>query len=207
MELNQDVETLVESIGDNKKNYFIEGKFLSGDTKNKNGRIYPKSVLEKAVNQYQKEYINEKRSVGELNHSPGFTVNLDKVSHIIESLYFNGSDVYGKARVIDTPNGKILKTLIDESYKPGVSSRGLGNVNKTGGNMVVREFLMSTVDVVSDPSGHACYVRGLSESLEWELVDGEWTPINVEEGFDRIAKMTQNKIILERFERLLSNIK
>jgi len=206
LELNQnDVEILTESV-DGKKNYFIEGRFLSGDRKNRNGRVYPKSVLEGAVDKYRDEYIKQNRSVGELNHSPGFTVNLDKVSHIIESLSFHGSDVYGKARVIDTPNGKILKTLIDENYKPGVSSRGMGKVNKNRGN-IVEEFLMSTVDVVSDPSGFDCYVKGLSESVDWRFVDGEWVPVDLEESFDQIAKKEKNLIILERFERLLSNIK
>jgi len=206
LELNQtDIDILTENVN-GKKSYYIEGKFLSGDTKNRNGRVYPKSVLEGAVNKFREDYINQNRSVGELNHSPGFTVNLDKVSHIIESLTFHGADVYGKARVIDTPNGKILKTLIDENYKPGVSSRGMGKVNKARGNMV-EEFLMSTVDVVSDPSGFDCYVKGLSESIEWKFVDGEWMPVDLQESFDQITKKEKNLIILERFERLLSNIK
>ena len=203
MELNQDdVEVLIES-NENKKTYYIEGKFLSGDVKNKNGRVYPKSVLESAVNRYRTEYINDNRSVGELNHSPGPTVNLQNVSHIIESLNFHGADVYGKARIIGTPNGQILKTLIDESYKPGVSSRGLGNVMKD----IVKEFVMSTVDVVSDPSGHACFVKGLSESIEWEFVGEEWVPKDLEESFKRIQQHTKNTIILERFEKLLGNIR
>lgn len=198
-ELNESVETLVENTNSGKK-YFIEGKFLSADIPNKNKRVYPRSVMVRAVENYINSYIKENRALGELNHpSNGPSVNLDKSCHIIESLEFRGSDVYGKARVLSTPMGEILKTLIDEGVKLGVSSRGLGSLKKlpSGINEVQNDYFIAAVDVVNDPSGIGCFVNGISENSDWKLVNGEW--INVGE-----VSLEEK---LENFKRLLNSIK
>lgn len=197
-----DIETLVENTTGGKK-YYIEGKFLSAEVPNKNKRIYPLKVMESAVDKYKKEYVEQKRAMGELNHpTTGPTINLDKVCHIIESLEFRGNDVYGKARVLSTPNGEILKSLIDEGVKVGVSSRGLGTLKKlsSGINEVQDDFFMAAVDVVNDPSGIGCFVNGLSENTEWKLIDDKWVIVE-----NQTTVSIEEK--LELFQRFLNSIK
>lgn len=197
-----DIETLVENTTGGKK-YYIEGKFLSAEVPNKNKRIYPLKVMESAVDKYKKEYVEQKRAMGELNHpTTGPTINLDKVCHIIESLEFRGNDVYGKARVLSTPNGEILKSLIDEGVKVGVSSRGLGTLKKlsSGINEVQDDFFMAAVDVVNDPSGIGCFVNGLSENSEWKLIDDKWVIVE-----NQTTVSIEEK--LELFRRFLNSIK
>lgn len=197
-----DIETLVENTTGGKK-YYIEGKFLSAEVPNKNKRIYPLKVMESAVDKYKKEYVEQKRAMGELNHpTTGPTINLDKVCHIIESLEFRGNDVYGKARVLSTPNGEILKSLIDEGVKVGVSSRGLGTLKKlsSGINEVQDDFFMAAVDVVNDPSGIGCFVNGLSENSEWKLIDDKWVIVE-----NQTTVSIEEK--LELFQRFLNSIK
>lgn len=198
IDLNESVEYLVENTNEGKK-YFIEGKFLSADVPNKNRRVYPKSIMEQAVNNYHNTFISSNRSMGELDHPlpGGPVVNLKNASHVIESLQFHGSDVIGKARVLGTPNGKILKTLIDEQVKFGVSSRGLGSVRKTrnGLNEVQSDFYIAAVDAVSDPSGIGCFVNGINESSEWKFENGEWKMLNgitLEEKVNAFAKFLKN---------------
>lgn len=193
-DLNESIEYLVENTSSG-KNYFIEGNFLSADIPNRNRRIYPKHVMEHAVENYTKEFIKNNRAMGELNHpTPSNpTINLDKVSHVIESLTFNGSLVIGKARVLSTPMGNILKTLIDEKVKVGVSSRGLGSIKKLNNGLseVQNDFYLGAIDVVSDPSGIGCFVDGISESSEWILENGEWkqiSGISIEEKINIFAK-------------------
>lgn|SRR5574343_19292 len=205
LDLNEGIETLVENTESGKK-YYIEGKFLSADVPNRNGRVYPRKVMESAVEKYTKDYIKEQRALGELNHpSNGPSVNLDKACHIIESLEFRGSDVYGKARVLSTPMGEIVKTLIDEKVKLGVSSRGLGSLKKTasGINEVQNDFFLAAVDVVNDPSGIGCFVNGIMEGASWEMRNGEW--ILVEEKEDKPQISLEER--LELFQRFLESIK
>ncbi len=205
LDLNERIETLVENTESGKK-YYIEGKFLSADVPNRNGRVYPRKVMEGAVEKYTKDYIKEQRALGELNHpSNGPSVNLDKACHIIESLEFRGSDVYGKARVLSTPMGEIVKTLIDEKVKLGVSSRGLGSLKKTssGINEVQNDFFLAAVDVVNDPSGIGCFVNGIMEGASWEMRNGEW--ILVEEKEDKPQISLEER--LELFQRFLDTIK
>ncbi len=200
--ISHDVEVLIENTESGKK-YFIEGKFLSAEVPNKNRRVYPLKVMEAAVDKYQKEYISHNRALGELNHpTTGPTINLDKVSHVIESLEFRGNDVYGKARVLSTPNGQILKSLIDEGIKNGVSSRGLGTLKKlsTGVNEVQGDFFMAAVDVVNDPSGIGCFVNGLTENAEWKLIDNTWHIVENE----KIVTIEEK---LELFQRFLHSIR
>jgi len=205
LDLNEGIETLVENTESGKK-YYIEGKFLSADVPNRNGRVYPRKVMEGAVEKYTKDYIKEQRALGELNHpSNGPSVNLDKACHIIESLEFRGSDVYGKARVLSTPMGEIVKTLIDEKVKLGVSSRGLGSLKKTssGINEVQNDFFLAAVDVVNDPSGIGCFVNGIMEGASWEMRNGEW--ILVEDKEDKPQISLEER--LELFQRFLESIK
>ena len=154
--------------------YFIEGIFMQAEKKNKNGRNYPKKILMKEVNRYNKEYVTNKRALGELGHPEGPTVNLDRVSHMVTELREDGNDVYGRAKIMDTPMGKIVKNLIDEGANIGVSSRGMGSLkkNKKGINEVQDDFMLSAVDIVSDPSAPDAYVNGIMEGKEWVWDNG-----------------------------------
>lgn len=196
VDLSESVESLVENTTTGKK-YFIEGKFLSADVPNRNGRVYPKNVMENAVGKYQTDYIDQKRSMGELNHPQGPSINLDRVSHMIESLKFSGSDVIGRAKILSTPMGEIAKNLIDEGVKLGVSSRGLGSLKLVNGiNQVQNDFWMSTVDIVSDPSGMGCFVNGIMESADWEVLkDGTIQQIVI----DSVKHKLDEKVILEKY--------
>ena len=139
--LLDDVQCIVEAKDNGSKDYFIEGVFMQSEKKNRNGRIYPKSILTKEVNRYNKEFVNTSRALGELGHPEGPTVNLERVSHIIKELNFNGNNIMGKAKIMDTPYGKIVKNLIDEGAKIGVSSRGMGSLKKNGSiNEVQKDF-------------------------------------------------------------------
>jgi hypothetical protein len=162
-----DVEMIVEEK-DGKKNHLIEGVFAQADAKNRNGRIYPMAVMEKAVNRYVTDQVKQGRAVGELNHPDGPTVNLDKVSHLIQDLQFEGKNVMGKALILDTPNGKIVKGLLEGGVKLGVSTRGMGSLEQRNGAMYVKnDFILNTVDIVQDPSAPAAFVNGIMEGVDW----------------------------------------
>jgi len=167
------IECLVEANEDGTKNHFIEGVFMQSEQKNRNGRIYPKQIMEKAVNKYVKEQVKTKRAVGELNHPDGPTVNLDKVSHLIESLDWDGNDVVGKARILETPMGNIVKGLLDGGVQLGVSTRGMGSLEQRNGVMYVKDdFMLNTVDIVQDPSAPTAFVNGIMEGVEWVWNNG-----------------------------------
>ena len=162
-----DVEMIVEEK-DGKKNHLIEGVFAQADAKNRNGRIYPMAVMEKAVNKYVADQVKQGRAVGELNHPEGPTVNLDKVSHLIQDLQFEGKNVMGKALILDTPNGQIVKGLLEGGVKLGVSTRGMGSLEQRNGAMYVKDdFILNTVDIVQDPSAPAAFVNGIMEGVDW----------------------------------------
>ena len=164
----EDVEYIVESKEDGSKSYVIEGIFAQAEQKNRNGRIYPKAILENAVSKYDKEQVRTQRAVGELNHPAGPIINLDKVSHRITELKWDGNNVMGKALILDTPNGKIVKGLLDGGVKLGVSTRGMGTLEqKNGVNMVGKDFVLNTVDIVQDPSAPSAFVNGIMEGVEW----------------------------------------
>lgn len=174
------VEVLTEAKADGGKDYFIEGIFMQSEAKNRNGRIYPKSVMEKAVDKYVTEQVKTKRAVGELNHPDGPTVNLDKVSHLIESLNWKGNDVIGKARILDTPMGQIVKGLLDGGVQLGVSTRGMGSLEQRNGVMYVKEdFMLNTVDIVQDPSAPTAFVNGIMEGVDWVWNNGIIEPREV----------------------------
>jgi len=167
-----DVEMIVEEK-DGKKSHLIEGVFAQADAKNRNGRIYPMAVMEKAVNKYVTDQVKQGRAVGELNHPDGPTVNLDKVSHLIKDLQFEGKNVMGKALILDTPNGQIVKGLLEGGVKLGVSTRGMGSLEQRNGAMVVKDdFILNTVDIVQDPSAPAAFVNGIMEGVEWVWNNG-----------------------------------
>ena len=167
-ECSQDVEYIVE--GKSKQQY-IKGIFMQSDIKNQNGRVYPFSILQNEVKNYNNKFVKESRALGELGHPSGPTINLDRVSHIITELYEDGKNFIGKAKIMDTPNGKIVKNLIESGVRLGVSSRGLGSVksNRQGVNEVQKDFVLSTVDIVSDPSAPEAFVNGIMEGREFSV--------------------------------------
>ena len=174
-EMTEDIQLLAElNEKTGEKDYYIEGIFMQSNQKNRNGRVYPEPVLMKEVERYNKEYVQKNRAMGELNHPQGPTVNLDRVSHIIKELKQQGDDVYGKAKIMDTPMGKIAKNLIDEGAKLGVSSRGMGSLkqNKEGVNEVQKDFMLAAVDIVADPSAPNAFVNGIMEGAEWVWDNG-----------------------------------
>ena len=169
----EDVQVITEGKGDSKKLY-IEGVFLQSELKNRNGRMYPFSVLQKEVNRYNEEYIKTSRALGELGHPDGPTVNLDRVSHRIVSLAEDGTNFRGKAQILDTPMGKIVSSLLGEGVKLGVSSRGMGSIDKREDvNVVMDDFMLATAaDIVADPSAPDAFVNGIMEGKEWAWDNG-----------------------------------
>jgi hypothetical protein len=210
-EMNQEVKFLVEKKEDGSKSVYIEGIFMQAEKPNRNGRIYGKGIMEREVQRYQ-DLINEKRSLGELGHPPNPQINLNQVSHLITGLKFEGNDIYGKAKILDTPMGKIAKNFIEEGVSLGVSSRGLGSVrlNKEGVNEVQDDFHLATVDIVADPSAPDAFVQGIMESADWILENGVWKAVQVEQAQNTIRKTKKadlNKVKLEIFEQFLRTIK
>ena len=173
-EYNQnDVECIIEKTEDGGKKYVIEGVFAQTNEKNRNGRIYPKPIMEKAVEKYVKDQVKTKRAVGELNHPEGPTVNLDKVSHLIDDLHFEGNNVVGKATILPTPMGKIVEGLLDGGVQQGVSTRGMGSLEPQNGVMVVKDdYVLNTVDIVQDPSAPGAFVNGIMEGVDWVWNNG-----------------------------------
>ena len=209
-EPSQSVEIITEQVGQDKK-YYIEGIFAQAEKKNRNGRMYPKKVLEKAVDEYQ-GLIKAKRAISELNHPQSPTPNPERASHLIESLKWEGNDVIGKARVLTTlPMGKIVKGLIDEGIQLGVSTRGLGSIMmREGVNIVQPDFTMTAIDVVGDPSAPDAFVRGLMESAEWvfDATTNSW--VIAESIRNEIRKSTTATVIANQilyFQRFLNSIK
>jgi len=171
--VEQNIETICEQKKDGTKEYFIEGVFMQSNKKNRNGRIYEKASLERAVDKYVTEQVSQGRAVGELNHPEGPTVNLDKVSHKITDLHWQGNDVIGKASILNTPMGLIVKGLLEGGVKLGVSSRGMGSlVQKNGASYVGDDFMLATVDIVQDPSAPSAFVNGVMEGVEWVWDNG-----------------------------------
>ena len=179
---DSNLQVITEKKKDGGNSYVIEGVFMQADKKNRNGRIYDKSILEGAVNKYVTEQVKTGRAVGELNHPEGPTINLDKVSHKITELRFEGSDVIGKASILNTPMGNIVTGLLEGGVKLGVSSRGMGTlVNKQGVSHVGKDFMLSTVDIVQDPSAPEAFVNGIMEGVEWVWNNGILCPQDIEE--------------------------
>ena len=202
-EHTNEVEYIVE--GKNKQQY-IKGIFMQSDIQNQNGRIYPYSVLKKQVKEFNEKFVKQDRALGELGHPSGPTVNLDRVSHVITELQEDGKNFIGKAKIIDTPNGKIVKNLLESGVRLGVSSRGLGSVktNKEGVNEVQSDFVLSTVDIVSDPSAPDAFVNGIMEGKEFSLTGEVEYHIQKEIKNTVKARLEQKKI--ELFQNFIKNL-
>jgi hypothetical protein len=209
-EISQELKYLTEAHENGKKGIFIEGIFMQAEKPNRNGRLYPKGIMEKELERYQ-SLIQEKRSLGELGHPPNPSINLDKVSHLITNLRFEGNDIVGKAKILDTPMGKIAQNFIEEGVRLGVSSRGLGSLKeKNGVNEVQDDFHLATVDIVADPSAPDAFVQGIMESAEWVLENGVWKAIDVERAQQVIKKTSKANLAetkLKLFETFLNKIK
>lgn len=179
--LESDIHVVTEAKQNGKKDVFIEGIFMMADAKNRNGRIYESKVLQPAVEKYVTEQVKSGRAVGELNHPEGPTINLDKVSHLITHLEWNGTNVIGKAKILDTPMGQIVKGLLEGGVKLGVSSRGMGSLETRDGiNYVGSDFQLATVDIVQDPSAPSAFVNGIMEGVEWICENGIFKPQEIE---------------------------
>jgi hypothetical protein len=176
-EVNDNVRYITEEKN-GKKSLYIEGVFLQSNLKNRNGRMYPAEIMEKEVERYMSEAVNNKRAFGELGHPDGPSINLDRVSHIVTELYRDGDNWMGKAKITDTPMGNIARGLIESGGQLGVSSRGLGTLkeNRDGVQIVQDDFHLATAaDIVADPSAPDAFVRGIMENKEWVIVNGLWT--------------------------------
>ena len=209
--VENDVQCIVESKENGEKNFVIEGVFAQADKKNRNGRVYPKAIMENAVNKYVDEQVSKKRAVGELNHPEGPTVNLDKVSHLITDLKLEGTDVVGKAQILDTPMGKIVKGLLEGGVQLGVSTRGMGSLESKNGVMYVKEdFILNTVDIVQDPSAPEAFVNGIMEGVDWVWNNGVLKPQVIETMETEIKKAPRADLYetqVREFKNLLSLLK
>ena len=177
-----EIEYITEADDEGKKNYKIRGVFMQAEVKNRNNRMYPQHVLEKEVKRYNKEYVQQKRAFGELGHPDGPTVNLERVSHMITKLYPDGKNFIGEAKIMGTPYGKIVKNLIDEGAKLGVSSRGMGSLEPRRNMQVVKDdfYLATAADIVADPSAPNAFVEGIMEGKEWVWENGVVKEVDIE---------------------------
>jgi len=211
--IREEIETakVVITEGKNgKKSHFIEGVFLQGAIKNRNGRMYPIETLDREVAKYNESYITKGRALGELGHPDGPTINLDRVSHLITSLTKEGNNYVGKARLLDTPMGNIAKSLLDEGVKLGVSSRGLGSIREEQGcKIVCDDFMLATAaDIVADPSAPDAFVNGIMEGKEWVYANGavhEQTIEQIKKRIDNASRMQLEERKLSAFAQFLQS--
>ena len=207
--IDSDLEVIEEKVG-GKKTLAIEGVFMQADKKNRNGRVYEKEVLENAVNKYVKEQVETGRAVGELNHPDGPTINLDKVSHKITELRWDGSNVIGKASILKTPMGQIVEGLLEGGVKLGVSSRGMGSlVQRNGTQHVGKDFMLSTVDIVQDPSAPEAFVNGIMEGVDWVWNNGVLVAQEIESIETEIKEaknMASSDVEIRAFKNFLSKL-
>tara|TARA_B100001142_G_scaffold320296_1_gene365097 strand:- start:271 stop:915 length:645 start_codon:yes stop_codon:yes gene_type:complete len=206
----EDIELLTEEK-DGKEYTYIQGVFLQGDLKNRNGRVYPMPVLQREVTNYNENFVQKSRALGELGHPDGPTINLDRVSHKIVELYQDGSNYIGKAKLLETPMGQIAKNLLREGVQLGVSSRGVGSLESKGGSNYVRDdFMLTTAaDIVADPSAPDAFVDGIMEGKEWVWNNGAFKEADLQRVKEELDSVSRNQLegkILEGFERLLYNL-
>ena len=209
-----EAKLIVEDKGLGKgKNYFIEGIFLQSDLKNRNGRMYPESVMDKEVGRYMMEQVKTNRAYGELGHPDTPSINLDRVSHLIVDLRKEGTNYIGRAKILETPMGQIARGLLDGGANLGVSSRALGTLkmNEDGVNVVQDDFMLSTAaDIVADPSAPDAFVRGIMENKEWTFVDGKFVEKHIEEAKAIIKKASSSQLEeakIRAFQNFLSKIR
>ena len=207
--IETDLDVIVEKAKNGKRSLIIEGVFMQANKKNRNGRVYERKVLEGAVDKYIKEQVKTGRAVGELNHPEGPTINLDKVSHKITDLRWEGDDVVGKASILQTPMGKIVEGLLEGGVKLGVSSRGMGSlVQKKGVQHVGGDFMLSTVDIVQDPSAPEAFVNGIMEGVDWVWNNGVLVAQEVESIETEIkeSKLVSGDTEIRAFKNFLSKL-
>lgn len=204
------VEFITEEANGSKSHY-IKGVFMQAEQKNRNGRIYPKAILKNQVNKYIADYVDQNRAFGELGHPDGPIVNLERVSHMIKELKEDGNNYIGKAKIMDTPYGKIVKNLIEEGAKLGVSSRGMGSLKNIGGtNVVQKDFYLATAaDIVADPSAPEAFVEGIMEGKEWVWDNGVIREKEIQQLKDELLKTKQKQLEetkLRLFTKYLSKL-
>lgn len=209
-----DIKPLIESVTGKPKQYFIEGVFLQADVSNRNGRVYPRAIMEREVKRFVTEAVSKKSAsaMGELGHPTGEqgpTLNMERVSHVITDLRMEGNDVIGRAKILDTPYGKITKTFMDEGIVLGVSSRGLGSVQsrEDGVNEVQDDFHLATVDIVAEPSCRDAVVESIMEGKDWDFVDGQFIEKFKSEIKNAKGKRQLEEAKLKAFQTLLKSIK
>ena len=197
-EWTQGVEFLTEQTEQGKTMY-LEGPFIQTEEKNRNGRIYPKSVMEGSVDKYINDYVKQRRALGEVSHPAHPNVDIKDAALMIESLTWQGNNVIGKARILNNANGTILKSLAEANFNTGMSTRGLGDVKNRAGTDYVDKYLLTAVDAVDQPSGQTCYVNAMNESMEWIQEGGIW--------MEKVNQEKAQQLFLEKFEELIKNIK
>jgi hypothetical protein len=211
-EITEEIKVIKEEADNAAKNYFIEGIFLQAELKNRNGRMYPQEMLQREITRYNEEYVAKKRAFGELGHPDGPTINLDRVSHMITDLRAEGANFIGKAKILDTPNGKIVKALIDEGAQLGVSSRGMGSIRTEGVDIQVVQddfYLATAADIVADPSAPDAFVNGIMEGKEWVWNNGILQERDVSQLKSRIKKAPKKeikKVTIEAFEAFMKKL-
>lgn len=213
-EVTEEIKVVKESTDPMaaEKCYYIEGVFMQSEIKNRNGRMYPQEMLNREIDRYRTEYVEKNRAFGELGHPDGPTINLDRVSHMITELKADGTNFYGKAKILSTPNGKIVKALIDEGARLGVSSRGMGSIRTEGMDIQVVQddfYLATAADIVADPSAPDAFVNGIMEGKEWVWQNGILREQDVETIKKTIEKTPQRKIekvTIEAFEAFLRKL-
>jgi len=206
-EVVEEVQIITEASESGEKSYMIEGIFMQGNQKNRNGRIYPIDILQREVKRYTDEYINKNRAYGELGHPQGPTINLDRVSHMIKELYQDGDNFKGKAKIMDTPMGKIVKNLMDEGATLGVSTRGMGSLKSVGGvNQVQDDFMLATAgDIVADPSAPDAFVEGIMEGKEWVWDNGLIKEVEIAEYATQINEAAKKRQTEEAMLQVFSD--
>ena len=204
------VRYLIEEVN-GKKECFIEGIFMQAEKQNRNGRVYPQGILSKEVDRYNRDYVNKNRAFGELGHPDSPTINLDRVSHMITKLYPDGNNFIGKAKILDTPNGKIVKSLLDGGASLGVSTRGVGSLKPANGYQLVQDdfHLDTAADIVADPSAPEAFVRGIMEDAEWVLTNQGWKAVHHDRAKTLIREASRadiEDVSLKIFENFLSKL-
>jgi len=204
-ETTEDIKPIIESSEGGAKTYYLTGVMMESNVVNRNQRMYTESVLKKETSRYIKEYVNKNRALGELNHPDGPTVNLDRVSHMVSNLKESGNQIIGKMKILDTPMGKIVKSLIDEGAQLGVSSRGMGSLKKINGvNHVQEDFTLSAIDIVADPSAPNAFVNGILEGKEWIWDNGLLVEQEIS-AYERQLKNTPVRKLEENAIKLFSD--
>lgn len=206
-EVHEDLKVITESAEDGKKNFFIEGIFMQGNMKNKNGRIYPMDILIREAERYDRDYIQQSRAYGELGHPQGPTINLERVSHMIKSLNRDGDNFIGRAKILETPYGNIVQNLMREGARLGVSSRGMGSLVKKNGTDQVQDdyYLATAADIVADPSAPNAFVHGIMEGKEWVYNNGIFKEVELEEAKNTIEEGARQGMTEEAMLRVFNS--